>query len=98
MLELAAKENLVIPERFEPLDERHHGAARLLFLRYELWPLRNASSATLVEKPLSQRRKAQIFVGVYFVIHISPRLPILVCHKRDLIDHMICPVSLGNYE
>ena len=34
VVEIAAKEDLEIPDKFEPLDERRYGAAKFVFLRY----------------------------------------------------------------
>jgi 16S rRNA (guanine966-N2)-methyltransferase len=34
VVEIAAKEDLDIPDGFEPLDERRYGAAKFVFLRY----------------------------------------------------------------
>jgi len=34
VVEIAAKEDLAIPARFAPLDERRYGAAKFVFLRY----------------------------------------------------------------
>jgi len=34
VVEIAAKEDLELPERFELLDERRYGAAKFVFLRY----------------------------------------------------------------
>lgn len=34
VVEVAAKEDLDVPEKFEALDERRYGAAKFLFLRY----------------------------------------------------------------
>ena len=34
VVEIAAKEDLAAPEKFEPLDERRYGAAKFVFLRY----------------------------------------------------------------
>jgi 16S rRNA (guanine966-N2)-methyltransferase len=34
VVEIAAKEDLDVPENYEPLDERRYGAAKFVFLRY----------------------------------------------------------------
>jgi 16S rRNA (guanine966-N2)-methyltransferase len=34
VVEIAAKEDLEVPDKFEPLDERRYGAAKFVFLRY----------------------------------------------------------------
>ena len=34
VVEIAAKEDLEAPDKFEPLDERRYGAAKFVFLRY----------------------------------------------------------------